>query len=161
MSGKLYSALAIFLCAMFFLLAMGLTLLSAEAYRNTAAAASENDTRRTALSFLVNQVRRNDAQNSVSLASFGDGDALILSETVDGSLYKTVLYCFDGQLRELYAAADSGLGPADGLAILPLKTLTISVSDGLLITFTVTDENGTASSASVSPHCWSEGVAAS
>lgn len=160
MSGKPYHVLALLLCAVFFLLAVGLALLSAGAYRSTAAAAEENDARRTALSFLVNQVRRSDTQNGVSVDSFGDGDALLLSETVDGAVYETELYCFGGQLRELYAAAGSGLGPADGLALLPLQTLTVSSPGNALLTFTVTDQAGNRSSASVSPRCWSGEVTA-
>ena len=76
--GGLRSAAVFALCALFTVLAMGLTLLASGAYRDTAAGAEVNYTRRTALSYLVHQVRRSDADGCVYVESFGGGDALAL-----------------------------------------------------------------------------------
>ena len=120
-------------------------------------AADENDTRRTALSYLINQVRRADRTGGVAVGTFGDGDAVALTETVEGTDYVTLLYCLDGQLMELYAEAGSGLGPADGLAVLALEDLSVE-TDGAIITFTVTAPDGTVSTGSVAPRCGFEEV---
>ena len=74
------------LCALFFFLAMALTLLSSGVYRSVAAASEENYTLRTALSYLTNQVRAGDAQGALSLTSFGGRDALQRTETDSLSL---------------------------------------------------------------------------
>ena len=153
----LRSAAVLALCGLFAVLAVGLAILSSGVYRSAAAASDENSARRTALSYLVNQVRRADRTGGVAVGAFGDGDAVALTETVEGADYVTILYCLAGQLMELYAEAGSGLTPADGLAVLPLADLSVE-TDGALITFTVTAPNGAEASASVSPRCGFEEV---
>ena len=142
-TGRLRTVAALALCALFLLLAMGLTLMGSGVYRNTVAASDENYTRRTALSYLVNQVRRGDAAGGVAVGTLDGIPAVALFEDD----YVTYLYCYDGQLRELYTQRDSGLTPADGLEILPLNGLEISL-EGSLLTFTA---DGV--SVSVAPRC--------
>ena len=91
------------------------------------------------------------------MGTFGDGDAVALTETVEGTDYVTILYCLDGQLMELYAEAGSGLTPADGLPVLAVSALTVE-TDGARITFSVTAPDGAVSTASVSPRCGFEEV---
>ena len=122
------SSLVLVLCALFFLLAMGLTLLSSGVYRAVAAQADETYAQRTALSYLVNQVRRSDAPGGVSVGRFGDSDALFLRE--EG--YVTILYCYEGQLRELYMEDGLELSPADGVDVLPLERLELACGGGRL-----------------------------
>ena len=153
----LRSAAVLTLCGLFAVLAVGLAILSSGVYRSAAAASDQNSARRTALSYLVNQVRRADRAGGVAVGTFGDGDAVALTETVEGDDYVTILYCLDGQLMELYTEAGSGLTPADGLAVLALSALTVE-TDGERITFTVTASDGTVSTASVSPRCGFEEV---
>ena len=149
-SGRiLRSALVGALCALFFLLAMGITLLSGSVYRNVAADAQARDTHRTALSYLLNQVRRcaDTSEGQVLVGTFGGADTLVLPE----GDYLTLLYCYDGALRELYTQSGSGLTAEDGIPILALDGLDISLSDGL-VRFSATA--GEASySASIAPRC--------
>ena len=146
-SRLLRTALVAALSALFFLLAMGITLMGSSVYRSTAAASDAHYTARTAVSYLANQLRQGDRTGSVTVTSFGDGDALMLTE---GSYY-TLLYCYEGQLRELYAETGSGMTAADGLSILALDSLEISVEDGLIsLTASGEDASGSVSSA---PRC--------
>lgn len=153
----LRSAAVLTLCGLFAVLAVGLALLSSGAYRTAAEATDENDSRRTALSYLINQVRRADRAGGVAVGTFGGGDALALTERVEDTDYVTYLYCLDGQLMELYAESGSGLEPADGLAVLPLEDLSVE-TDGAVITFAVIAPDGVVSTASVSPRCGFEEV---
>lgn len=155
----LRSAAVFSLCALFALLAMGLTLLSSGVYRDTVRAADENYIHRTALSYLVNQVRRADAEGCVAVGSFGEGGALRLTEQVDGEDYLTLLYCYDGQLRELYMASDAGLLPADGIAILPLEHLSVALEEGLL-RIGAEETDGRTYTVSLAPRCAVEEVGA-
>ena len=75
--GGLRSAAVFALCALFTVLAMGLTLLASGAYRDTAAVAEVNYTRRTALSYLVHQVRRTAAAEGGHLYACGGGGAAV------------------------------------------------------------------------------------
>ena len=155
----LRSAAVIALCGLFAVLAMGLALLSSGVYRAAAGAADENFHRRTALSYLVNQVRRADEDGCVAVGTFGGSDALALTEHIGGSDYVTYLYCWDGALRELYQEAGTGLLPGDGVPILELEGLDIG-SDGGVLTLTVTAPGGETAAVSLSPRCGFEKVGA-
>lgn len=139
------AALVVVLCALFFLLAMGITLLGSGVYRGVVTAADRNYIQRTALSYLVNQIRR---ASSVDVGSFELSPALDLSAPEEED-YHTVLYVYDGQLRELYAQRDAGLTPADGTAILPLEELSITLDDGLITL--IATQNGEPFSTCVAP----------
>lgn len=152
-SRGLRSALILILCGLYFVLAMGITLLASGVYRDTVESADRNYAQRTALSYLINQVRRSDTDGSVAVGSFGESDALVLR---DGP-YVTILYCYDGQLRELYTEEGSGLTAQDGLPILPLASLTLSFTESG-ISITATDQDGAAYSAVVLPRCGYSGV---
>lgn len=146
-SRLLRAALVAALSALFFLLAMGITLMGSSVYRGIAAASDTQYTVRTAASYLANQVRQGDRAGSVFVTSFGDGDALLLR---DGTYY-TLLYCYEGQLRELYAETGSGMTAADGLPILALDALDISV-DGSLVSLSIAGGEAE-TSLSLSPRC--------
>lgn len=130
------TAVVICLAAFFFLLAMGVTLLGSSVYRAAAADSDENAAHRTALSYVVNQIRRGDA-GGVAVGTFGGGDALCLSELGDdGTVYVTLIYCYDGSLRELYMEEGTGLQPEDGVSILELDSLMLAVGENGVLTIT-------------------------
>ena len=127
------------LAALFALLAMGVTLMGTGVYRAVVDDANANSAQRTALSYVVNQIRRADA-GGVSVGAFGGGDALRLTETGgDGSVYVTLIYCFEGSLRELYMEEGTGLAPEDGMALLELSSLDLSVTENGGLDITVSD----------------------
>lgn len=141
--GGLRTLCTALLCAMYFFLAMGITLLSSSVYRKIVTTADETELERTALSYLVNQVRRGDC--GIEVGSFGGTDAIV----IDDGDYMTILYCYDGQLRELYTEQGTGLGAEDGTEILELDTLALEVDDGKLC---ITVENdGTEYSVTLAP----------
>lgn len=150
---KMRNAFVVFLCAIFFFLCMGLTLAGSSVYTNTASASDKNYSQRTALSYLVNQIHRGDRSESISVISFDGYDAICMKEDLDDYEFVTLLYCYDGQLRELFMEAGTGLGPADGTPILPLANLSIQ-SQGKLITLTITSpEDGQLYTVSAAPRC--------
>ena len=122
----LRSTLVALLCALFFLLAMGTALLSRGFYRAAAAASEENYAHPPALTYRPTHSRR--ADGAVGVGTFGGADALVIYE----GDYVTLIYCWDGQLRELYTEPGTGLLPADGEGILPVDRLTISAGGALL-----------------------------
>lgn len=142
------SAAVLVLCAVFFIFAMGITLLGSSVYRNTVSASDENRLYRTALSYLVNQIRRGDQLGGVSIGSFEGVDAVMLTE----GGYVTYLYCWGGQLRELYMEKDAGLTAEDGMPVLPVASFTATLEGGLLH-LTIADNSGALHSVSFAPRC--------
>lgn len=129
---NLSSALVLCLAALFFVLAAGTALLGSSVYRRVAAASDQNASQRTAMSYLINQVRRGDAQG-LSIGDYEGVQALCLTDLLeDGSEYVTLIYCYDGQLRELYMEKGTGLAPEDGNAILPLQELRFALEGDAL-----------------------------
>lgn len=125
--GHLRGTIILCLAGVYFLSAMGVSLLSGSVYQAVAASASDSSHRRTALSYVANQLRRGDS-GGVAVGDFGGCSALRLTETLpDGSRYLTLIYCCDGQLRELYMEEGTGLAPEDGIPILPLEELKFTV----------------------------------
>ena len=124
---------------------MGVTLGSG-VYRDTVAASEENDVRRTALSYLVNQVRR--AQR-VEVGSFVSVPALDLADQ-DAPEYHTVLYVYEGQLESSMQKRAAASRRRTGIPILPLEGMELTLEEELL-TIAVTAEAGGTSSVSISP----------
>ena len=147
-TSKLQVLPVIVLLTLFLLLAMGLALLSSSAYSRIVQTADAVSEHRTALSYMMSQVRRNDLTGGVSIGRFGESDAVYLR--TEG--YVTVLYVYEDRLRELYMEEDGGLTPADGLAIAPLRSLSVTVQRELLH-LAVQDTAGTVHTAAVMPRC--------
>ena len=76
-------------------------------YRGLAERGRESFQRRTAMEFLETRLRQADSAGGVWLGAFDgtesrEGDTLFLRETLEGEEYLTRVYCWDGQLRELF-----------------------------------------------------------
>ena len=113
----------------------------ASAYqRLTERDARSHDTR-TGLQYLSTKVRQAPAPDALVLSDFGDGNSLLIRETIDGEAYWTQVYCHDGWLMELFTAADGEFSPEDGEQILPARSLSLSEESGL-ISVTVIDGSG-------------------
>ena len=79
----------------------------------------------------------NSRQNSPSLT----GDTLFLIEELGGRTYCTRIYCYGGQLRELFSLADLEFAPGDGQPILEAQDLRFD-QQGELLTITITYTDG-------------------
>ena len=136
---KLRAVPVVALCGMFLFLAATVVLLSTSVYRSVEAASADHAQERVALSYLMSQLRANDGAERIHMGSFGDGDALILS---DGA-YTTTLYCHEGHLMELYANEALDLPPESGYAIAQAESLSVEAS-GKLLRLTITQSTGEA-----------------
>ncbi|MBP1737217.1 MAG: hypothetical protein H6Q60_1098 [Oscillospiraceae bacterium] len=151
MSGSHYKSgmriAAVSLAALFVLVAMGILLAVTGVYRSVTDKTDTHFTQYTAVSYVLNQLRRGDAENAFSIVAFGDGDALQMEEQ-DG--YRTLLYCWNGSLMELYTGNMLELTPDAGESLLSAQTLALTYENNLL-TVTVTNDDGTVSTVSYAP----------
>ncbi len=95
---------------------------------------------RTCAQYIAAKVRQAPSPDAVRVEEFG-GDALVLSQDIDGWEYLTRIYCYDGWLRELFAQADGELAPQDGEKIIEAQGLELELADGVLSVY-VTDSTG-------------------
>ena len=132
---QLNGLMALLLFGVFAACVLAVLLTGASAYRRLTQRDQEAYLRRTCVQYLATRVRQADSRDRVSVESFGGADALVLTET-DGS-YTTRIYCYDGWLMELYAAADADMEPQDGEKVLELSSLRLTLEDGALTADTV------------------------
>lgn len=96
---------------------------------------------RSAVQYFATKVRQISGSEAVSVAPFGDGQALVIADVVDGDMYLTRIYCYQGWLMELYSAPGN-FNLEDGEKLLPLKGLELAL-EGRLLTAVYTAEDGT------------------
>ena len=114
---------------------------SASVYRNVSDSVRENYNERTALSYIWTKVRRFDEPGSILIGEFNGKSALFINETLGGNMFQTVLYTYDGWLRELFGSAGMSFRSADGLPLLELDHLEFTQLYGGIISVTSGDMN--------------------
>ena len=81
---------------------------------------------RTAVQYLATRVRQADEVGAISVCTTEIGDRLVLSETIDGLPYETMIYCYDGYLRELFCVRGNAFDAAFGEKILPAECFRVT-----------------------------------
>ncbi len=127
------------LLGVFALFGTVLVLLSAEAYRDTVAAASEHNTQRILESVCRNMIRSSDRLNGVFTGE--DGAVLCTSDGDEEETYITGLYVYEGQLMQYVYEKEEGLRKEYGEVLCGAKSLHAGLN-GQQLTVCLTDENG-------------------
>ena len=122
----LFSLFAV--CVLFVLL------FGADAYRRVTSRDQAAYDRRTAVQYLSTKVRQTKNGGAVSLLpDAAAGDVLVLAEEAGGEAYVTLIYCYDGWLRELFTAAGADFSPDAGEKLFPAQGLSLELEDGALL----------------------------
>ena len=95
---------------------------------------------RTCAQYIATKLRQVPTPDAVVIASFGDGDALLIGETIGQDSYLTRVYCYNGWLMELFTISGGDFAPEDGEKILPLRDLTLNHEESR-ISVSLTDTN--------------------
>ena len=127
---------------MFALFSLFLVIIGAKVYRDLTAAAGENAEVRAAFSYVANKVRMNGGRaGAVQVDRREDMAVLSLRESYEGVEYETVIYFYDGSLREYFGPVGRGFMPEAGEGIAKAADFQIEAqgTDGLLLTMIDTD----------------------
>lgn len=111
----------------------------ANTYQKIHARGQESFAERTSMQFLAAKIRQ--ADGPVMLTSFGDGEALLFNEEVNGENYTTWIYTYDGWLREYFGPAGDEPMPELGEPVLEAGALSMNLEDDLL-RILLEDEHG-------------------
>ena len=114
----LSSLLVLLLFAVFAVCILSVLLTSADTYRRLSDRDQDSYGRRTAAQYITTKVRQADRQDAVSVRSFEGQAALVLTEEIDGEQYETLIYSYDGYLRELFTSVGGEMLPEDGEKIM-------------------------------------------
>ena len=135
------SVFTLVLFAIFTLMALLVTAAGVSAYSSASARSEQRFSRQTCLGYITAKVRSYNEVGAVSLTKVGDCDALTFAEEINGDLYLTSIYCFEGQIMELMRRSDIDIGPEGGMPVCPAKGLSFAFDGGCLqITLTDTDD---------------------
>lgn len=97
--------------------------------------------KRAALSFISATIRANDVEDSLGSGVGPEGNALVLSENIDGQVFETRVYLYAGNLVEEYTKAGIAYTPEDASTIVATSTFSFSIYGDLL---TITTDQGSA-----------------
>jgi hypothetical protein len=135
------TAAALILAGMFVLLSVGVLALGISVYNSANQASARNYSQRTALSYVANQIRLGDSRGGMEIRDLNGVSALALRSEIDGEAYVTLLYCYDGQLREMFTEDGLEQEPSSGVAIMPVREMGFAASGGS-VHIAVTDAEG-------------------
>ncbi len=152
------SANILFPMALFFAFAISaliVLLFAASVYKNTVESSTQNDTIKTALSYLLEKLHNTDSADTVFLLDegfdevnvTGIDDALVLRSDHNEASYYTFIYVYDDSLCELLAKEGSSVSASAGTSILSSvsKLETETLSDDLF-KFVCYDTDGNSAS---------------
>ncbi len=133
--------------------ALMLVIIGADVYKKTVSHMDANYSSRTSYAYLSEKIRQNDHAGAIAAGRYFDSDALIISEEINGTVYYTYLYEYDGRLRELFTNTPDTLSPDAGRAIMDCSDFSVTAISDTLYYFTLTDAAGGETSLYVSTRC--------
>lgn len=120
------------LFAVFALCILAVLLTGAGAYGRLVERQQAAYTERTVPQYIATKVRQADKAGAVRIGEFGGVESLEFTNDYDGEEYITRIYCYDGYLRELFAAAGGNFKPEDGEKIIAAEQVDFSMTEGCL-----------------------------
>ncbi len=119
-------------------------LLGVKNYQQVVATMEDSYETATCLQYIATKVGHYSGEGHVSVTQFGEGSALALYETIDGTPYVTYLYLHDGQVKELFCEVKVDLEPEAGFSVMEMDQLTIQAVGDSLLLLTFAEEGNTA-----------------
>lgn len=101
-------------------------------YRSISGDSDANYALRASMAYVCGKIRALDSAGFLSTRQIGGVDVLVLSETIEGFVYNTYIYIYDGKLCELFADDGFGFDPAAGTPLVEVEDFSFAVSDGAL-----------------------------
>ena len=115
-------------------------------YRRVEERVDESSRARVSLSYIAAKIHACDRAGMVEAGSFGEGGAVYLYEEIEGAVYATILYVYDGELREMLCEKTGEEGwempPDSGEVVSPARTLAVTEPQEGLLRLTLTEADG-------------------
>jgi hypothetical protein len=110
-----------------------LTLVSSgtDAYITTEARSNSNSEMRIASSYIYTKTRQNMERGSIYIDSSYkvDGNCLVISQVIEGSLYETIIFVHEGMLRETLIQVGTEFDPDSSFEIAKIDKLELTESE--------------------------------
>lgn len=122
--------------------AVSMLLYSAAFCQNISQRGEQAWERRTCGQYLEWKVQQMDEAGCITAETLDGGDALVLTESIEGVSYSTWIYCSGGWMREYFAESASTPDPCAGTEILEADQMQIA-QDGDLVSVKTKLSDGT------------------
>lgn len=136
------------LFAVFIATALIVALMGADVYRDTVENMNRSFDTQTSLTYVSTKIRQNDIAGGVFLDDMAGIPSLVLEQEVEGEVYQTWIYHYDGSLKEMFVKKGSVLDPEFGISIMSVESFAVTEHKGLFRIAT-TDRDGNPISAAV------------
>lgn len=140
---SLDTAFILVLLATFAITSFFVIIIGARQYHSIADRMTKNYETRTASSYLVEKFHQHDISGAVSITEIDGIPALSFAQEINQQTYHTLIYAYDGYLREITVSKDSSIQPDAGQKIIELSQFTITECTNNLYCLTLTDSTGT------------------
>ena len=132
----------------------GVTLLlslvtGAEVYRRVEERGDESSRTRVSLSYITAKIHAYDQVGMLATGEFGESGAVFLYEEIDGFVYETILYVYNGSLMEMLCEKGWEMSPEFGEAVSPALALDVTRPREGLLRLSLTEADGQVSTADV------------
>ena len=118
-------------------------------YRRVGERIERSAAERTGLTYITAKIHSADQAGGIRAGTFGSTDAVYLLENLDGVPYETILYVYDGALRELFCEQAWEPGPEAGQAVTEARELLVTEAAPGLLRLRYTGGDGHVSQADV------------
>ena len=126
---NLTDLLALLVFVIFALCVAAVLLTGAAAYKKLTDRGTDSYEKRVAVRYLT--TRFHQASN-VCLEDFCGLQTMTVREEIGGRTYVTRVYCYDGHIRELFAAESTVVSPGDGEILFEAEDLLFSVDEQMM-----------------------------
>jgi len=132
----IHAADAVFSLVLFcvFALSMLLVLMSGVgAYKDIRSASENGYSENTCISYVSTKVHHNLTADSIYLSEVAGEPAIALEEEINGEIFVTYIYYFNGYVKELFTMKGNDFPAESGFDVLQVSAFTFDIStDGLL-----------------------------
>lgn len=126
---------SVFTLSLFLVFTLSMTMLmaiGAGVYQQISSYSELNYEGRVCTAYIANKVRACDSADMVSVEEREGIPVLVLTEDFAGTLCETLIYCYDGTVRELFVKKDNPLTLDAGLEIYDALDARFELDDNLL-----------------------------
>ncbi|MCL1982294.1 MAG: DUF4860 domain-containing protein, partial [Clostridiales bacterium] len=119
-------------------------MLGANVYGGMQKTSEEEFKSRVCLSYLSAKVHANDGLGELRVGTYDGASALYLDSEFDGTMYNTILYSYDGWLRELFCekGLEAELSADSGTSVLEVGSVSFENARQNLLSIEYQDSNG-------------------
>lgn len=143
------------ICLMLLFLLSALTIIAigASIYKKNVAQTNDNYAQRVSIAYVTEKVRQSDINGSVFVRELFGQNVLVFQQEVNGDLYNTYIYSYEGYLMELFARDDlKSFYPQTGQKILKINSFEIVEANEKLLMAFITEEDGLEETVYISVH---------